>query len=122
VFQQLSTANRTLGYMLFEHTHGLGVLPEILRLDLSRTLEAIFSSEELADYSQTLELEIATRRGVEAELRRSNANVQKSLMIDGLTGIPNRAAFERYSSTADRRPGRINSWPCCRTATSARPI
>jgi diguanylate cyclase (GGDEF)-like protein len=107
VFQPLSTADRPLGYVLFEHIHSIGTLPEILRIDLSRSLGAVLSAQDLRKYAQTLEdmvdlrtqelkQEVANRRRAEAELHRLNLGLQRSLMVDGLTGISNRAAFERH--------------------------
>jgi diguanylate cyclase (GGDEF)-like protein len=107
VFQPLSIAGRPLGYVLFNYSEGLAGLPEALRIDLSRTLGAALAAEELTQYAQTLEerveertaelkKEVTTRRRAEAELNRLNAGLQRSLMIDGLTGISNRTAFERH--------------------------
>ncbi len=107
VFQPLSITGRPLGYVLFNHSQELAGLPEALRIDLSRTLGAVLAADELTEYAQTLEerveertaelkKEVSTRRRAEAELNRLNAGLQRSLMIDGLTGISNRTAFERH--------------------------
>jgi len=107
VFQPLSVAGRALGYVLFQHSRTLGALPEVLRLVLSRTLGGVLSSQELQEYAQTLEHqvalrtdeleeEVATRRRAETELQRLNTELQRSLMLDGLTRIANRAAFEQH--------------------------
>lgn len=107
VFQPLSVAGRPLGYVLFEHSRTLGALPEVLRLVLSRTLGGVLNSQELQEYAQTLEHEVAlrtdeleqeisTRRQAETELQRLNAELQQSLMLDGLTRIANRAAFQQH--------------------------
>jgi diguanylate cyclase (GGDEF)-like protein len=107
VFQPLSVAGRLLGYVLFEHPRTMAALPEMLRLVLSRTLGGVLNSEELQEYARTLadqvtrrtqelEQEVATRRRAETELQRLNAELQRSLMLDGLTRIPNRAAFQQH--------------------------
>jgi diguanylate cyclase (GGDEF)-like protein len=107
VFQPLSTADRQLGYVLYEHTHWIRMLSETLRIDLSRSLGAAIGAQELREYAQTLEdqverrtrelkKEVTIRRRTEDELQRLNLGLQRSLMIDGLTGIANRAAFERH--------------------------
>ena len=107
VFQPLSTTDRRGGYVIYEHSRDSGALPEAIRIALSRTLGVLLSSEELSQYAQTLQAqvesrteqlnaEIATRRRTEIDLQRANAELQRSLMLDGLTRIPNRAAFERH--------------------------
>jgi diguanylate cyclase (GGDEF)-like protein len=107
VFQPLSVAGRLLGYVLFEHSRPLGALPEVVRLVLSRTIGGVLRSQELQEYAQTLkhevarrteelEQEIATRRRAEVELQRLNTELQRSLMLDGLTRIANRAAFTQH--------------------------
>ena len=107
VFQPLSVAGRLLGYVLFEHPRTMAALPEMLRLVLSRTLAGVLNSQELQEYARTLaeqvarrthelEREVATRRRAEVELQRLNAELQRSLMLDGLTRIPNRVAFQHH--------------------------
>jgi diguanylate cyclase (GGDEF)-like protein len=76
-------------------------------MDLDRTMEAVFSVEELARHSATLEelverrtselkLEVGQRRQAEIELQKANAELQRSLVVDGLTQISNRAALDQY--------------------------
>jgi diguanylate cyclase (GGDEF)-like protein len=96
-----------LGYVLFEQSAGTVPIAESLRIDLSRTIAAISSSRELAAHSATLERlvaqrtrelesEVASRRQAEAELRVANGELRQSLVVDGLTGIANRAALNRH--------------------------
>jgi diguanylate cyclase (GGDEF)-like protein len=107
ICQPLSVAGRLLGCMLFEHPRTMAALPEILRLVLSRTLGGVLNSQELRENAKTLaaqialrteelEQEVSTRRRAEAELQRLNEELQRSLMLDGLTRIANRAAFQQH--------------------------
>ncbi|NLT55395.1 MAG: GGDEF domain-containing protein [Actinomycetales bacterium] len=64
-----------------------------ITMDLGRTLDAVLNHEELDRRANDLEREVAARTG---ELRRLNAELQRSLMTDGLTRIANRAAFDQY--------------------------
>jgi len=121
VLQPLSVGERAFGYVLFEQTRGLSIACEALRVDLSRTIGAVFAAAELRAHAtglerlvagrtreleaevltrrrteQELHAEVLTRRRTEHELHRINATLQRSLMLDGLTRIGNRTAFERH--------------------------
>ncbi|NLT54392.1 MAG: diguanylate cyclase [Actinomycetales bacterium] len=73
--QLLNRASGVLGYLLTELPLDAPPVAEPVKWDLVRTLEALLSTEEL---------------------RRANAELRRSAEIDGLTGIANRAAFERH--------------------------
>ena len=109
-FQPLAVSDRPLGYFLLEHSREVSELAEVLRMDLSRTFGAVLAGEELSEYArslerqvnrrtQELEREVSTRRGAEVQLQRLNVELQRSLMIDGLTRIANRAAFQQHLDT-----------------------
>jgi diguanylate cyclase (GGDEF)-like protein len=102
VFQPLTTAGRSWGYVLFEQRRGQVPLTDVLRVDLSRTLEAVFSTQALARHAEDLERLVAIRtRELEAEVatrRHAEEELQRSLMVDGLTRIGNRAALSRQVS------------------------
>lgn len=112
---------RQIGYVLFERSRGLLTVSEILYLDLSRTLESMLAAQKLerhaalleetvAQRTWELEKEIETRRRAERELQaeitmreraqkelqHANERLQRLLMLDGLTRIANRVAFERH--------------------------
>jgi diguanylate cyclase (GGDEF)-like protein len=112
---------REIGYVVFERVRGLVTVSEILYLDLSRTLDAMFAAQKLEQHAALLEdmvaqrtreleaevitrrraekelqEEINTRRRTEEELQRANAQLQRLLMLDGLTRIANRVAFQRH--------------------------
>ena len=99
VFQPLTTAGRNWGYVLLEQRSGVASVTDALRVDLSRTLEAVFSTRALAAHAEDLERLVTTRtRELEAEVavrRRAEEDLQRSLMLDGLTRIGNRAAFSK---------------------------
>ncbi|MBN1171111.1 MAG: GGDEF domain-containing protein [Micromonosporaceae bacterium] len=106
-FQPLAGTQGPLGYLLFEQSYSPASIAEGLEMDLSRTMEAVFSAEALMDYSATLErlvtqrtqelmAEVAVRRQVEQDLRKANAELHRSVVIDGLTGIANRTALDRH--------------------------
>jgi diguanylate cyclase (GGDEF)-like protein len=89
VIQPLCVEDRELGHVIFGVDDGDPLITEVLRMELSRTLEAVATTEELKG-------QVMTRRRAEQELRRLNAELERSLMVDGLTQIANRKAFERH--------------------------
>ena len=112
--QALSAGGRELGYVLFERGWGPVKVGEVLLQDLSRTLEAISSTEQLQLHAVELEElvqrrthelaeEVTTRRRAEVELQRANTELQRLLKRDGLTSIANRAAFESHLADHWRR-------------------
>ncbi len=135
ILQPLSVNERSIGYVLFAQIRSGVNVSEVLRVDLSRTISAVFSAQELLDYASNLEQlvagrtreletevltrrraerelhaevltrrqaeqdlqgEVLTRRRAEEELQRINAQLQRSLMLDGLTRIGNRVAFQEH--------------------------
>jgi diguanylate cyclase (GGDEF)-like protein len=107
VVQPLSVPEGDLGYALFEQERNLVNSSEVLRMDLSRTLHAVATAKQLAEHAATLErqvaqrtrqlsAEVANRQRAEHELQRMNDELQRSLMLDGLTRIANRVAFQRH--------------------------
>src|SRR6185312_12112997 len=61
-------------------------------IDLSRALDTIFSTEELQQHANRLESLVDQRT---QQLQLANAELQRSVIRDGLTGIANRTAFEQ---------------------------
>ncbi|NLT56496.1 MAG: LacI family transcriptional regulator, partial [Actinomycetales bacterium] len=61
VLQPLSVLDRDLGYVLFEGIEGPASVTEVLRMDLSRTLDGVASTLELTDHAATLERLVAQR-------------------------------------------------------------
>ena len=105
--QPLAVSRGVLGYLLVDHVHSPLPVAESLRLDVGRTLEAIFSTRDLEAHLAELELLVASRtREIEAEVRirrlaeqrlqAANAELQRSVNLDGLTRIANRTAFQEY--------------------------
>jgi diguanylate cyclase (GGDEF)-like protein len=105
VLQSLAVSDEELGYVLFEQAEFDGMTAEVLRLDLSRTLDGIARNRKLAEHAEELERlvtertrqlehEVAVRRRAEEDLTAVNAELRASLHLDGLTGIANRVAFD----------------------------
>ena len=109
VMQPLSVGDAHFGYAIFDAGGGT-FSGENLQLDLSRALAAIESKRRLAEYAEELErrvarrteqleAEVAARRRTELELVRANAELRKSVFIDGLTRIANRTALDESLAT-----------------------
>ncbi len=122
VFQPLSVAEQGLGYVLFEQVRGLPTVTEALRMDLTRTLESLFSTralnahagilEELvARRTRQLESEVRTRRRAERELQQVNAQLKSTLLVDGLTRIGNRSALDQRIAELQEESGQGGQGP-----------
>jgi diguanylate cyclase (GGDEF)-like protein len=101
VMHPLEVPGHEIGYVLSElPPRGDSVLVELLSLDLGRSLAGVLSRTRIAEHAATLEQLVARRthelQHANAGLRQMNAGLQRSLMLDGLTGINNRRAFERH--------------------------
>ncbi|NLT57183.1 MAG: LacI family transcriptional regulator, partial [Actinomycetales bacterium] len=60
VFQPLTSGDHLIGYMLLEPCESSsGLVADALRTDLSRTLDAMFSTQALTDHAQELERTVA---------------------------------------------------------------
>jgi len=93
MMQPLSGAHREIGFVLFDMLTGPSTVAEVLRLDLSRSLEIVLTAQELQEHAATLERLVARRT---RELELANAELQRSLMLDGLTRIANRTALQEH--------------------------
>jgi len=92
LLQALSVAGRERGHLLYEPLADSPLLTEAVRIDLPRAVDTVLSSQEMADHAAMLERVVAERT---SELERANAELQRSVLRDGLTGIANRVAFEQ---------------------------
>ena len=101
--QPLTAAEHEFGYVMFEQLRGPVWVTELLHTDLSRTLEGVFSTRQLAEHAAGLEQMVGRRtqelERANAELQRLNADLRRSLMLDGLTRIANRTAFSQHLQT-----------------------
>lgn len=106
VLQPLAVLDRAIGYLLYELTGGSEHLAERLRIDLGRAIDGVLATQEAQAHAAMLErtvarrtaelrAQVATRRRAETELQRANTELRRSAMIDGLTRIANRTAFEQ---------------------------
>ncbi len=89
----LSANGRERGYLLYDTNTTSHGLTEILRMDVPRIVEMVCGSQELKKRAAGLERLVTQRT---RELARANAELQRSAMRDGLTGIANRRAFETF--------------------------
>ncbi len=110
VAQQLAVLGRPLGFVLYEQTDGSARLTAMMHTEVSRAIDAVITTHELEGHAHKLErvvdhrtrelqAEVATRLHAERELRRANAELRRLAMVDGLTRIANRAAFEQHLET-----------------------
>jgi diguanylate cyclase (GGDEF)-like protein len=101
VLHPLEVPGNEIGYVLSDlPPRGDSVLVELLSLDLGRSLAGVMSRARIAEHAATLEQVVARRtrelQKANAGLRLVNAGLQRSLMLDGLTGVANRRAFQRH--------------------------
>ncbi len=98
---------REYGFLIFERNDAAVSVVETVHLDLSRALDGVlnrrtleahleFLEETVTQRTVALSEEVATRRRAETDLRNANAELLRMAMLDGLTGIANRTAFERH--------------------------
>jgi diguanylate cyclase (GGDEF)-like protein len=109
--QSLVTTDRFYGYLLHEQTPQDRHVGEALRLDLSRGLDSFARAKELAERAaelakmvsmrtRQLEHEVASRQLAQERLREANLELRRALLVDGLTGLQNRSAFDEHLSQA----------------------
>ena len=98
---------RELACIILERVSVRDLVLHGVHMDLSRTLEAVINTQKLEQHAANLELlveartrellaEVTGRRLAEEELHRANAELQRSLLLDGLTRIANRVAFQEH--------------------------
>ena len=118
VFQPLVSTDRELGYVLFEQRPGPGLVCDWLRMEMSRTLEALLSTQELKDHaanlehmvvrrttelasrSEQLEAEVKVRRDAEQRLQEAVSDLHRIAMSDGLTQLANRVHLRDHLDTS----------------------
>ena len=93
----LNTLSGTLGYILLEQPFVEVPVAESLQRDVALSLEALFNIQALQAHADRLE-ELVRRRTSELESeiivrRRTERELQRSLVTDPLTGVANRRAF-----------------------------
>jgi len=115
VLQPLQVVDRDIGYVLFNQAPRVLGVSEVLRIDLGHSLHAVLSAQELRGHAENMERLVAQRT---EELRRINSELQRSLLVDGLTRIANRAAFERHLESNWQR---LCARPARRGATATGP-
>ncbi|HLL64199.1 MAG TPA: GGDEF domain-containing protein [Micromonosporaceae bacterium] len=104
MLQPLAVEENELGYVLFEQEASDRFVGEVLRMDLSRTLDTLRRTQGHAESlealvvqrTQELRDQVAIRARAEEDLRRANAELHRLTRSDALTGIANRSAFDAY--------------------------
>lgn len=107
LIQPLSVVGRALGFLLVEQVASAPNVSEMVRLDLSRALDVVLTTEEshqrttaleraVEQRTQELEAEVTIRRHAERELQAAYEELRRSASLDGLTRIANRAAFQEH--------------------------
>ncbi len=101
----LSTHGRQYGLLLHRQVEGYGAISDAVHLDLVAWLDTIVERHRLVEQGAGLQselqakaaqlsAEIDNRLKVEEELRRANRELTRSLLVDSLTGIHNRASLD----------------------------
>ncbi len=92
--QPLRVGDKELGYLMMEPSDERpDSFHARLTIDIGRALDAVLNNQERDEHARELERQVAART---RELRRLNAELERSLLLDGLTGIANRTAFDQY--------------------------
>jgi len=105
VLQPLFVGEQAQGLLLYEQGRSSGYTGEALRLDVSRAVDVIARAGQaaqraaelerlVAERTSQLEAEVAVRRAAQDDLRLANAELQRALRHDGLTGLYNRPALD----------------------------
>jgi diguanylate cyclase (GGDEF)-like protein len=109
--QSLVTSDRFYGYLLHEQVPQDRHVGEALRFDLSRGLDTFARAKEVAERAVQLENmvstrtkqlkeEVASRQLAQDQLHEANLELRRALLVDGLTGLQNRPAFDEHLTQA----------------------
>ncbi len=89
--QGLSLGRVAYGHLLYEQVNGQRITGEVLRNDISASISAIIRHRLTRQREQELRDLVAQRT---RELEEVNAELQRLLLVDGLTGLTNRSGFD----------------------------
>jgi diguanylate cyclase (GGDEF)-like protein len=81
------------GYIMLDQPEHWGYDGESLAHLISQGIHNVVKTQSLKEYSQRLEQQVRIRT---EQIEQANLELQRSLLLDGLTGIYNRAAFDDY--------------------------
>jgi diguanylate cyclase (GGDEF)-like protein len=81
------------GYIMLDQPEHWGYDGESLAHLISQGIHEVVKTQSLKQYSQSLEQQVRIRT---EQIEQANLELQRSLLLDGLTGIYNRAAFDDY--------------------------
>lgn len=100
VLHPLTVPEGEIGYLLYEVPAEDAVFADALAVDLSRGLASVLSRARIAAHAAALEAVVDRRteelQRANASLRIVNAGLKRSLLLDSLTGIANRRAFQQH--------------------------
>jgi diguanylate cyclase (GGDEF)-like protein len=100
ILHPLTVPDGELGYLLYETPDQDTAITDALAVDLSRGLAGVMSRVRIAAHAAALEAVVDRRtrelQRANASLRLVNAGLKRSLLLDSLTGIANRRAFQQH--------------------------
>ena len=81
------------GYMILNHPDFWGYDGERLAYLVAQGIHRVVKTQSLKQYSERLEQQVRIRT---EQIEQANLELKRSLLLDGLTGIYNRSAFDDY--------------------------
>lgn len=81
------------GYILLNHPDQWGYDGERLAYLIGQGIHRVVKTQALKQYSERLEQQVRIRT---EQIEQANLELKRSLLLDGLTGIYNRSAFDDY--------------------------
>ncbi len=81
------------GYMMLNHPDQWGYDGERLAYLVAQGIHRVVKTQALKQYSERLEQQVRIRT---EQIEQANLELKRSLLLDGLTGIYNRSAFDDY--------------------------
>ncbi len=113
VVHLLTDRGKETGLLVYEQDQEDRWSGQALQQLLTGSLASLSRSEQLIEHAAGLERVVAARTG---QLRQANERLQAALLVDGLTGLQNRVAFDRALERAwseHRRSGEALSVLMC---------
>lgn len=81
------------GYFMMVEPDHWGGDPEVLRYIIARSIHHVVKTQSLKQYSENLEFQVQDRT---QQLEQANQELRRTMLLDGLTGVYNRSAFDDY--------------------------
>ena len=99
LFKSVKSATDEYGETLDDTADRIEQADTIQDLETAVT-EMVQSTKKMVEHNRSLESQLNNTSGQMAELRQNLDTVRKEAMTDGLTGLSNRKAFDKYLETA----------------------